>query len=195
MQCFFWFPHLHNLLGLRIEDWGLKIEDWGLRTEDWGLRTGDWGFMIEDWGLSKDWGDLQPFYLLWLQDSKTFLFLFGISATEKQCFQIFWFPHLHNLLELASRKQHTCKHLYLAINKAKFAVLLFKPPHWCRVILWIEASCIWMVHMPPYISAWVLVLEEFVSNSNFAGCQKMSIPLRAPKIHNQNKHQVSLTNH
>ena len=35
--------------------------------------------------------------------------VFSIPATEMQCFLIFWFPHLHNLLQPASRKQCTYK--------------------------------------------------------------------------------------
>ena len=46
---------------------------------------------------------------------------FGISATEMQRFQIFWFPHMDNLLEPASKKQHTCKWIsyYLTINRLR----------------------------------------------------------------------------
>ena len=39
---------------------------------------------------------------------------FGISA-----FQIFWFPHLYNLLESASRKQHTCNWISLSNHQLR----------------------------------------------------------------------------
>ena len=65
--------------------------------------------------------------------------VFSLPATKVHCFLIFWLPHLYNLLQPGIRKQqkYTSIHeyLYLAINKAKFALLLFQPSHCSRVIL------------------------------------------------------------
>ena len=95
--------------------------------------------------------------------------VFSLSATKVHCLLIFWLPHLYNLLQPGIRKQHKYtsihEHLYLAINEAKFALILFQPSHCSRVVLCIEAGCIWMVHVPSSISTWVLVLEEFVHSS------------------------------
>ena len=64
--------------------------------------------------------------------------VFSLPATKVHCFLIFWLPHLYNLLQPGIRKQqkYTSIHeyLYLAINKAKFALLLFQPSHCSRVI-------------------------------------------------------------
>ena len=48
--------------------------------------------------------------------------------------------------------------LYLAVNKAKFALLLLKPSQCSRFISWIEEDCIRMVHMPFSIS--IKVIED-----------------------------------
>ena len=65
--------------------------------------------------------------------------VFSLPATKVHCFLIFWLTHLYNLLQPGIRKQqkYTSIHeyLYLAINKAKFALLLFQPSHCFRVIL------------------------------------------------------------
>ena len=65
--------------------------------------------------------------------------VFSLPSTKVHCFLIFWLPHLYNLLQPGIRKQqkYTSIHeyLYLAINKAKFALLLFQPSHCSRVIL------------------------------------------------------------
>ena len=72
--------------------------------------------------------------------------VFSLPATKVDCLLIFWLPHLYNLLQPGIRKQHKYtsihEHLYLAINKAKFALLLFQPSHCSRVVLCIEAGCI-----------------------------------------------------
>ena len=95
--------------------------------------------------------------------------VFSLPATKMHYLLILWLPHLYNLLQPGSRKQHKYssihEYLYLAINKAKFALLLFQPSHCSRFILCIEAGCIRMVHMPSSISIWVLVLEEFVHST------------------------------
>ena len=53
--------------------------------------------------------------------------VFSLPATKVDCLLIFWLPHLYNLLQPGIRKQHKCtsilEYLYLAINKAKFALL------------------------------------------------------------------------
>ena len=72
--------------------------------------------------------------------------VFSLPATKVDCLLIFWLPHLYSLLQPGIRKQHKYtsihEHLYLAINKAKFALLLFQPSHCSRVVLCIEAGCI-----------------------------------------------------
>ena len=72
--------------------------------------------------------------------------VFSLPATKVDCLLIFWLPHLYNLLQPGIRKQYKYtsmhEHLYLAINKAKFALLLFQPSHCSRVVLCIEAGCI-----------------------------------------------------
>ena len=69
---------------------------------------------------------------------------FSLPATKVDCLLIFWLPHLYNLLQPGIRKQHKYtsihEYLYLAINKAKFALLLFQPSHCSRVVLCIEAG-------------------------------------------------------
>ena len=56
--------------------------------------------------------------------------VFSLPATKMHYLLILWLPHLYNLLQPGSRKQHKYssihEYLYLAINKAKFALLLFK---------------------------------------------------------------------
>ena len=72
--------------------------------------------------------------------------VFSLPATKVDCLLIFWLPHLYNLLQPGIRKQHKYtsihEHLYLAINKAKFALLLFQPSYCSRVVLCIEMGCI-----------------------------------------------------
>ena len=64
------------------------------------------------------------------------------SCNKNALFADFWLPHLYNLLQPGSRKQHKYtsihEHLYLAINKAKFALLLFQPSHCSGVVLCTE---------------------------------------------------------
>ena len=72
--------------------------------------------------------------------------VFSLSATKVHCLLIFWLPHLYNLFQPGIRKQHKYtsihEYFYLAINKAKFALLLFQPSHCSGVVLCIEAGCI-----------------------------------------------------
>ena len=54
--------------------------------------------------------------------------VFSLPATKVHCLLIFRLPHLYNLLQPGIRKQQKFtsihEYLYLAINKAKFALLL-----------------------------------------------------------------------